>query len=488
MKSIYGESLALLTDLYQLTMAYGYWKRGMEKKEAVFHLFFRKPPFGGNFAIAAGLEQAVSFIESFAYDESDLAYLSSLKGSRGSPLFERAFLDYLRKFKFSCRLDAVEEGTAVMPYEPILRIQAPMIQAQLLESPLLNIVNFQTLIATKASRICLAARPDPVVEFGMRRAQGIDGALSASRASFIGGCPSTSHVLAGKLLGIPVKGTQAHSWVMAFDEEEEAFRAFGEVMPENSVFLVDTYDSIEGTKKAIRVMLEFKKRGIHVEGVRLDSGDLATLSIEIRRLLDEAGLKDVAIMASNELDEYLISDLKSQGSQVKIWGVGTHLVTAKEQPALDGVYKLAAVRNPGGEWEYKLKISEKMTKMTDPGILQVRRYFKGEENCVDMIYDTDLSPGSQPEMSLIADPSMQLHVDPDWQSRDLLIPMLREGKRVYTFPSLEEMQRHSLHEQNLFPMSMRRFLNPAPYPVGYEKGLYERKCRMVKQIIRKRTK
>ena len=484
MKSIYGESLALLTDLYQLTMAYGYRKRGIDKKEAVFHLFFRKPPFQGNFAIAAGLEQAISFIESFRYDESDLVYLSGLKGSRGSPLFDRGFIEYLREFKFTCMLDAVEEGTAVMPYEPILRVQAPMIQAQLLESPLLNIVNFQTLIATKAARICLAARPDPVVEFGMRRAQGIDGALSATRASFIGGCPSTSHVLGGKLLGIPVKGTQAHSWVMAFDDEEEAFRAFGEVMPENSVFLIDTYDSIEGTKKAIRVILELKKKGVHVLGVRLDSGDLAELSIEIRKLLDAAGLKDVQIMASNELDEYIISDLKSQGSQVKIWGVGTHLVTAKEQPALDGVYKLAAVRNPGGKWEYKLKISEKMTKMTDPGILQVKRYFTDTENVLDMIYDVELPPEGNAEVVLIADPSTQLTIDPSLKGRDLLIPILREGKRVYSLPTLEEIQLHSLKEQERFPDSMRRFLNPAPYPVGYEKGLYVRKCQMVKRITR----
>lgn len=482
---VYGESLALLTDLYQLTMAYGYWKRGMETKEAVFHLFFRKGPFGGNFAIAAGLEQAVAFIEAFRYEESDLAYLASLKGSAGSPLFEEGFIEYLRSFRFTCELDAVEEGTAVMPYEPIVRVQGPIIQAQLLESPLLNMINFQTLIATQAARICYAAKPDPVVEFGMRRAQGIDGALSASRAAFIGGCSSTSHLLAGKVFGIPVKGTQAHSWVMAFDDEEEAFRAFGEVMPENCVFLVDTYDSIEGTKRAIRVILEMKKRGQHALGVRLDSGDLTDLSVEIRKLLDAAGLQDVLIMASNELDEYLIADLKAQGSQVRVWGVGTHLVTAKGQPALDGVYKLSAVRNRGEEWEYKIKISEKMAKMTDPGILQVKRYYSEEGNRVDMIYDIEKPPKGPPELVLVGDPATHVQMDASWKERDLLIPIVREGRRVCALPTLEEIQARSLEEQARFPAAMRRLFNPTPYPVGYEGGLFERKCALVKKIVQR---
>src|SRR3989338_1058699 len=488
MADIYKDSLSLLTDLYQLTMAYGYWKTGLWQKEAVFHLFFRKRPFGGNFAICAGLEQAVGFIQNFRFDESDLAYIGSLKGSNEAPLFEQRFLDYLRSFKLTCNLDAMPEGTAALAYEPLLRVQAPLIHAQLLESPLLNLINFQTLIATKAARVCYAAAPDHVVEFGMRRAQGVDGAISATRAAFIGGCLSTSHMLGGKLFGIPVKGTQAHSWVMVFDEEEEAFRVFAEAMPGNALFLVDTYDSIEGTKKAIRVALRLKKQGIHVLGLRLDSGDLTTLSIEIRRLLDEAGLSEIKIMARNELDEYLISDLKHQGSLVTVWGVGTHLVTGKEQPALSVILDIFAVRDPGGKWQYKLKISEMMSKMTDPGILQVRRYETKSENLADMIYDVDAHLGKAIEIHPIDDPMQKLSVDPQWNSRDLLIPIFRDGKLISTLPSLQEIQTKSLQEQAHFPPSMRRFLHPERYLVGYEKSLYERKCRMVKSLITKREK
>lgn len=482
MSFLKSESLALLTDLYQLTMAAGYWKEGMADREAVFHLFFRRHPFQGNYAIAAGLQTAVEFIESFRFEESDITYLATLQGSNGAPLFETGFLEYLKTFRLTCDLDAMPEGTPVCPYEPILRVKAPLIQAQLLESPLLNIVNFQSLIATKAARICLAAHPDPVVEFGMRRAHGIDGAISASRAAFIGGCDGTSHVLAGKLFGIPVKGTLAHSWVMAFDDEEEAFRAFGRAMPGSCVFLVDTYDSIAGTKKAIAVAKELKKQGVEVQGVRLDSGDLTVLSVEIRELLDAAGLSEVKIMASNELDEYLISDLKRQGTKVTQWGVGTHLVTAKEQPALDGVYKLAALRGRDGKWQYKLKISEKMSKMTDPGVLQVCRFEKGAGHVCDVIYDIEKSSLSLDEMLLVDDPGQKIKVPADASRRDLLVPILKEGKLQAPFPSLHEVRGYSLGEQSKFPNAMRRFLNPQPYPVGYDGALYERKRQMIKDL------
>ena len=285
---LYGTSLSLLTDLYQLTMAYAYWKSGVADQQAVFHLHFRKAPFNSGFTLACGLADAVAFIEQFRFEESDLEYLATLTGNDGKPLFEPAFLAYLRTLEFSCDIDAVLEGTPVFPYEPLLRVTGPIVQCQILETALLNIINFQTLIATKAARICLAAQGEPVLEFGARRAQGFDGALSASRAAYIGGCSATSNVLAGKLLGLPVKGTHAHSWVMTFDEELEAFEKYAQALPNNCVFLVDTYDTLQGVRHAIEVGKQLRAIGHEMVGVRLDSGDLAVLSIEARALLDEA--------------------------------------------------------------------------------------------------------------------------------------------------------------------------------------------------------
>jgi len=479
---IYKDSLALLTDLYELTMAYGYWKLGMQDREAVFHLFFRKRPFHGNFAIAAGLQTAMEYIERFHFDAEDLAYLETLKGSNGKPLFEAKFLDYLHTFSFSCDIDAVPEGTPLFPQEPLIRVQGPIIQAQLLESALLSIINFQTLIATKAARICWAARPDPVVEFGLRRAQGIDGALSASRAAYIGGCTSTSNTLAGKLFGIPVKGTHAHSWILAFPEEKSAFSAYAETMPHNCIFLVDTYDSIKGTKKAIEVVKELKGSGVEMLGVRLDSGDLTHLSIEIRKLLDEAGLTRAKIMASNELDEHIINDLKHQGAQINMWGVGTHLVTGKGQPALDGVYKLTAVQDASGNWCYKLKTSEQMAKVTNPGILQVRRYFDEKGNIADMLYDIHYGPG---ERAIVIDPLDPLRVKymgQEVQHQDLLLPIFRKGKSVYLQPSLSQVQEKAKQDLDLFHPSVRRFLYPQPYFTGLEKKLYETKRKLIEEM------
>jgi nicotinate phosphoribosyltransferase len=485
MKKIYSESLALLLDFYELTMAYGYWKMGLAEKEAVFHLFFRKKPFNGTFAVAAGLESVLDYLSRFRFEASDLEYLESLRKADGTPFFEKGFLDFLGNFSFSCDVDAVPEGSPVFPYEPLVRVQGPIIQAQLLESPLLNLINFQTLIATKAARVCWAARPDPVVEFGLRRAQGIDGALSASRAAFIGGCQSTSNVLAGKVFGIPVKGTHAHSWIMLFDEEEESFRSFAEALPANCIFLVDTYDSIKGTKKAIRVAEFLRNKGIEMEGVRLDSGDLAHLSIEIRKILDRAGFQHAKIMASNELDEFIINDLKHQGAKIDIWGVGTNLVTAKDQPALDGVYKLSAIREKGGKWRHKVKISEQLIKVTNPGILQIRRFMHENGYIADMLYDMDSTLG---ETSTLIDP-----FDPTWSKslssstshRDLLVPVLRQGKSVYNCPSLFEIQKKTQEELSKFHPTMRRFLYPQPYFVGLEKSLYEKKLHLIQTIKEK---
>ncbi len=482
LKSIYRESLSLLTDLYELTMAYGYWKLGMADRESVFHLFFRRKPFNGGFAVCAGLETALEFLDRFHYSASDLAYLEQLKGADGKPFFEPAFLEYLSHFSFQCDIDAMPEGTPVFPYEPILRVQGPMLHAQLLESPLLNIINFQTLIATKSARICFAARPDPVVEFGLRRAQGIDGALAASRAAFIGGCESTSNVMAGKIFGIPVKGTHAHSWIMAFDEEEESFDAFAAVMPNNCIFLVDTYESIEGVKKAIRVAQKMRKKGVEMIGVRLDSGDLAHLSIQIRSLLDEGGFPNAKIMASNELDEHIVNDLKHQGAKVNVWGVGTNLVTGKDQPALDGVYKISAIKDKKGKWQYKVKISEQLVKVTNPGIHQVRRYYDDRGYVADMIYDIHTKLSSQPQSIDPLDPThLQTHSS-EMKHQDLLVPIVRGGKRIYKSPPLAEMREKALFELSRFHPAMRRFLYPQPYFVGLEKSLYETKSQLIREI------
>lgn len=473
-------SLALLTDLYQLTMVYGYWKTGLAERQAVFHLNYRKWPFKGAFAIAAGLETLIQFLREFRFSASDLSYLEGLKTETEEPLFEPAFLDFLSRFSFACDVDALPEGSLVFPHEPILRIKGPLWQAQLLESPLLNLINFQTLIATKAARICLAASPDPVIEFGMRRAQGIDGALSASRAAFIGGCTATSDVLAGKLFDIPVRGTHAHSWVMAFDQEEIAFETFAKILPHRCVLLIDTYDSIQGVKKAIATAQSLKSEGFELAGVRLDSGDLAALSIEVRKILDREGLTKTQIMASNELDEYLIRDLKQQGAKIDLWGVGTHLVTAKDQPSLDGVYKLSALQNEKGEWEYKLKLSEQVAKSTNPGILQIRRYFDERGFVGDIIYD-ELIGLPTPLCGIdLKDP--HVHHLFEGSHKDLLIPIFRKGKLQYSSPSLKEIQGHAKAQLSQLPDAMKRFIHPQTYPVGLEKELYNQKIRLIEQL------
>lgn len=479
---IYNQSLALLTDLYQVTMAYGYWKNGLQDKEAVFHLFFRKRPFGGGYTIAAGLELVIDYLKHFRFDDSDLQYLSTLKGADGSPLFEEAFFDYLANMKFDCNVDAVPEGTTVFPYEPMVRVTGPLIQAQLLETPILNLINFSSLIATKASRICIAADGDEVLEFGLRRAQGIDGALTASRSAYIGGCTSTSNVLAGKLFDIPVKGTHSHSWVMTFEDEQESFQAFAEALPSNCIFLVDTYNTLEGVKKAIEVGKWLKERGQKMLGIRLDSGDLAYLSKVSRRMLDEAGFEDAVIVASNELDETIIGDLKKQGAKIAVWGVGTNLITAKDQPALDGVYKLSAVRDKGNEWQFRLKLSEQMTKISNPGVLQVRRFYNQKENVADAIFNEgdDLSAGC----SLVdpLDSTRQKAIDPDLKYRDLLVPIFREGKCTYTSPKLSEIREHAQTELSRFHEGIKRFIFPHQYVVGLERSLYDRKLELIKHI------
>jgi len=479
---LYKESLALLTDFYQITMSYGYWKAGLDKKEAAFHLFFRKRPFNGGFTVVAGLESVIEYLKNFHFDSSDLAYLSELRGSDGEKLFDPAFFDYLANMKFTCDVDAVPEGNVVFPYEPLIRIQGPLIQCQLLESPLLNLINFPTLIATKAARMCIAAQGEPVLEFGLRRAQGIDGSLAASRAAFIGGCESTSSVLAGKLFGIPVRGTHSHSWIMVFDNELDAFQTYARELPNNCVFLVDTYDTLEAVKKVIEVGKSLRKQGKKMLGIRLDSGDLAHLSIKSREMLDAAGFKDAKILASNELDETLINDLKRQGAKISLWGVGTNLVTGSSQPALDGVYKLSAIRDPGGPWKYKLKLSEQMIKVSNPGLLQVRRYKSGNEYVADCIFDENVSGKIIGRIVHPLDPTKEKIVRNDWKFHDLLVPIFKRGECLYSSPSLREMQAASQRELGHFYEGIKRFINPHEYMVGMEKNLYKLKVNLIRNI------
>jgi nicotinate phosphoribosyltransferase len=480
----YRQSLALLTDLYQLTMAYGYWKLGVANKEAVFHLTFRSNPFEGGYSVACGLADAADYLANQQFRDDDLAYLATLNGNDGRPLFEPGFFDYLRTQRFACDVDAVPEGTVVFPNEPLLRIKGPILQCQILETPMLNILNFQTLIATKAARICSATRGEPVLEFGLRRAQGVDGALAASRAAYIGGCAATSNVLAGKLFGIPVKGTHAHSWVMSFDDEMEAFDAYASVMPNNCVFLVDTYDTIEGVRKAVEAGKRLRARGHEMVGVRLDSGDLNYLSIEARKILDEGGFQKAAVLATNDLDEHIIASLKEQGAKVCVWGVGTKLVTAYDQPALGGVYKLSAVREAGGAWQYKVKLSEQAIKTSTPGILQVRRYRDAEGYTADMIYNVEDAPDTAPTMIDPFDATRRRTFAAGTPCEELLMPVFRAGKRVAEEVALDQIRQRTQQQLGQFHQGVRRFVHPHKYPVGLEKKLFDLKTRLVLEARR----
>lgn len=477
---VYRDSLALLTDLYELTMAYGYWKSGTAEKQACFHLVFRRNPFGGGFAVACGLQPAIEYVESLRFQEEDLDYLAGIQGNDGRPLFEAGFLDHLRTLSFHCDLDAVPEGTVVFGQEPLVRVTGPLLVAQLLETPLLNLINFQTLIATKAAHLRLAAGDDPILEFGLRRAQGIDGGLAAARAAYAGGCDGTSNVLAGKVYGIPVKGTHAHSWVLSFDSELEAFAAYAAAMPNNCVFLVDTYDSLQGVHHAVEVGRTLREHGHEMIGIRLDSGDLAWLSREARRILDEAGFPKAQILASNDLDEILIAELKRQGAAIGVWGVGTRLVTGYGDPALGGVYKLTAVRKPGGDWEDRVKISEQTAKTTNPGILQVRRFRQGKGEFVgDVIWDQRRELGATPVMVDPLDLTRRKTIPDGTEWEDLLVPVFRGGERVYDPPELAEIRTRVREQLAGFHEGIKRFVNPHRYPVGLELSYFERKTELV---------
>ena len=480
-----GAGYELLTDLYQITMAQGYWEAGKADDEACFHMYFRDYPFKGGYAVACGMAQLAEMVDGFAFSEDDCAYLASLPAPGGGSLFEEDFLDYLANdFRLTCNIDAVVEGTVVFPHEPLVRVTGPIMQCQLLETALLNCVNFQTLIATKAARVCLAAGA-PVAEFGLRRAQGAGGGVWASRAAVVGGCASTSNVLAGKLYNLPVSGTHAHSWVMSFPDELTAFREYARIMPKNCVLLVDTYDVEQGVRNAITVGLEMRERGERLAGIRIDSGDLAWLAKMARRMLDEAGLADCGIVLSNDLDEHTIQSIRDEGAQVMSWGVGTKLACAYDQPTLGGVYKLSATRAAGtAQWHDCLKISESAAKLTVPGVLDVRRYYHADGRIAgDMVFDVNAGVR---EGEVIVDPCDDLRQKRLAGKRfeTLLHPLAREGRVVLGASGRDALAARERARAGLGALdeSQKRMLNPHSYPVGLERGLSEHRRDLVVRL------
>src|SRR5438128_267655 len=464
---------ALTTDLYEVTMAYGYWKVGVSDYEAAFHVTFRENPFGGQFTIACGLATVIDFLRAFHFTEVEIDYLASQRGNDGEPLFDSGFLDFLRSLQLTCDIDALPEGTLVFPNEPLVRVRGPVAQCQLLETALLNICNFESLIATKAARVCMAAENDPVIEFGLRRAQGVDGGLTAARAAYIGGCAGTSNLHAGERFGIPVSGTQAHSWIMFFENEREAFETYARAMPNNCVLLVDTYNSIEGVRHAIDVAGQLRKQGHEMIGERLDSGDRVAWSIEGRRMRDKRAMTNAKSVWSGDLDEHVIADMKQRGARIDMWGVGTKLTTGQPDAALGGIYKLGAVRRPGGQWQYRIKVSDERAKTSCPGLLQVRRFQQPDGRFIaDAIYETDHAI-SEPCVVVDLETEKKTEIPAKTDYSDLLVPVFRRDQLVYQTPNIEASREHARKQPNCAPPEIFRLKNPTPYKIGLERSLHE---------------
>lgn len=476
-------NLTLLTDLYEMTMMQGYFKSGIQET-VVFDAFYRTNPSGGGYAICAGLDQIINYIKNLHFPEEDISYLRSLH------IFDEDFLSYLKGFSFSGDIYAIPEGSIIFPREPLIKVIAPIMEAQLIETAILNILNHQSLIATKAARVCYAAKGDAVMEFGLRRAQGPDSGVYGARAAIIGGCKGTSNVLAGRLFDVPVLGTHAHSWIMSFPDEYTAFQTYARLYPSACTLLVDTYDTLKsGIPNAIRVFSEMKEAKIPLinYGIRMDSGDLAYLSKKARRMLDEAGFSDAVISASNDLDEYLIQNLKFQGAMITSWGVGTNLITSKDNPAFGGVYKLSAIKSADGSFLPKIKLSENTEKVTNPGNKTLYRIYDNDTGKIHADYIClDKETFNSEEDLLLFDPNEPWKktrlAGGSYHMRKMLIPVFKNGRCVYHSPSVMEIQAVCSREKDTLWDETKRFVNPAKIYVDLSDKLYEMKKQLLNQM------
>ena len=479
------QNLTLMTDLYELTMMQGYFKNKDRNETVIFDAFYRNNPMDSGYAICAGLEQVIEYINNLHFSKEDLDYLRSLG------IFEEDFLEYLKDFRFSGDIYAIPEGSVMFPREPMVKVIAPIMEAQLVETAILNLVNHQSLIATKTSRVCYAARGDGIMEFGLRRAQGPDAGIYGARAAMIGGCIGTSNVLAGRLFDVPVKGTHAHSWIMSFPDEYTAFKTYAKLYPSACILLVDTYDTLKsGVPNAIRVFTEMRNSGIPLTfyGIRLDSGDLAYLSKKARRMLDAAGFPDAVISASNDLDEYLIDSLKVQGCKITSWGVGTHLITSKDWPSFGGVYKLAAIQDSKtGEFIPKIKLSENSEKVTNPGNKTIYRIYDAETGKIkaDLICLVG-ETFSEDDPLVLFDPSepwKKTKLEPGtYRMREMMVPVFRNGECVYHSPKVMDIREYCSAELDTLWEETRRLVNPHGVYVDLSQKLYDMKIELLNQM------
>ena len=477
-------NLTLLTDLYEITMMQAYFKNNNKNKMAIFDVFYRKNPMDGGYAISAGLEQVIEYINNLHFTEDDINYLASLK------IFEDDFLDYLKNFKFTGDIHAIPEGSVMFPREPMLKVIAPIMEAQFIETAILNILNHQSLIATKAARICYAAEGDGIMEFGLRRAQGPDAGIYGARAAVIGGCAGTSNVLTGQMFDVPVMGTHAHSWIMSFDDEYTAFYTYAKLYPMACTLLVDTYDTLNsGVPNAIKVFKQIKKEGIELKnyGVRLDSGDLAYLSKKARKMLDDAGFKDATITASNDLDEFLIASLKMQGAEITNWGVGTNLITSKDCPSFGGVYKLAAIMEDGENFTPKIKLSDNSEKITNPGNKKIYRIYEKENNKIkaDLICLENETFTENEDMHLF-DPhepwKKTVLKAGTFTLKEMLVKVFDKGQCVYHSDSVMKLRDFAISEMETLWEETKRFENPHQVYVDLSQKLYDIKISLLEKM------
>jgi len=481
------QNLTLMTDLYELTMMQGYFNNKARNETVIFDAFYRANPCAGGYAISAGLEQVIQYIKELRFDREDIDYLASLG------IFQADFLEYLQTFRFSGDIYAIPEGTVIFPREPMIKVIAPIMEAQLVETAILNIINHQSLIATKAARVCYAARGDGIMEFGLRRAQGPDAGTYGARAAMIGGCIGTSNVLCGQLFDVPVKGTHAHSWIMSFPDEYTAFKTYADMYPEACILLVDTYDTLKsGVPNAIKVFTEMRRAGIPLTfyGIRLDSGDLAYLSKKARKMLDDAGFPDAVISASNDLDEYLIDSLKAQGAAITSWGVGTNLITSKDNPSFGGVYKLAAIRGKDGQFIPKIKLSENSEKITNPGNKKIYRIYEKESGklkadliCLeeeiyheneDLVIFDPLSPWKKTRLK-----------GGTYTLRPLMEQIFKAGECCYTSPKVMDIRAYCQRELDTLWDETKRLVNPQEVYVDLSQKLYDIKMELLEQMSEK---